>query len=156
LPQGIGSGSWVRAEFIAGRLQLSTAERRGRVANLLVQRLTGSDLRACSGAIAAAESMQAAERPSSQPVPVFADAPDAPHQFAYLEETDRSPQNELAANLPVDPALAETGKLVELDAVLSPADRRGPPIRIAVGQVAPARAVPERLHYTLAFAANAQ
>ena len=154
LPQGIGSGSWVRAEFIAGRLQLSTAERRGRVANLLIQRLTGSDLKACSDA--AAETMQVAERPSSQPVPVFADAPDAQHQFEYIEETGRSPQNELAANLPVDPSLAETGKLVELDAVLSPADRRGPPTRIAVGQVAPERAVPERLHYTLAFAVNAQ
>ena len=100
--------------------------------------------------------MQVAERPSSQPVPVFADAPDAQHQFEYIEETGRSPQNELAANLPVDPSLAETGKLVELDAVLSPADRRGPPTRIAVGQVAPERAVPERLHYTLAFAVNAQ
>jgi hypothetical protein len=27
LPQSIASGSWIRAEFIGGRLQLSTAER---------------------------------------------------------------------------------------------------------------------------------
>lgn len=156
LPQTIASGSWIRAEFIGGRLQLSTAERHGRVSNLLILRLGAADLRACSGAIAAPEPLQVSARASSQPVPIFADAPDAPHLFEYLEETGERPPNELAANLPVDPLSGEARKLVELDAVVSPAGRQSAPMRIAVGQVAPERGVPERLHYTLAFAVNAQ
>jgi hypothetical protein len=154
LPQA--SGSWMRAEFIAGQLQLSTVERRARVSNLLILRLAASNLRSCSNPISAAEPLQVAERAPSQPVPVFAEAPDARYASGYLEETRERPPNELAANLPVDRAWGATGKLVELDAVLNAGDRQGPPVRIPVGQVAPERGVPERLHYSLAFAVNAQ
>ena len=156
LPQSIASGSWIRAEFIAGKLQLSTVERHGRMSNLLILRLVASDLRTCSNPIAAAQLLRVPERTSSQPIPVFADAPDAPHLFEYLEETGERPPNELAANLPSDPSPGQTGKLAELDAVVSSADHQSVPMRIAVGQVAPERGVPERLHYTLAFAVNAQ
>jgi hypothetical protein len=156
LPQSIASGSWIRAEFVAGRLQLSTTVRHGLLSNLLILRLAASDLRSCSSAIATAEPLRVTERTSSQPVPVFADAPDASHLFEYLEETSERPPNELAANLPTDPSLGETRKLLELDAVMSPADRQSAPMRIAVGQVAPERGIPERLHYTLAFGVNAQ
>jgi len=45
---------------------------------------------------------------------------------------------------------------VELDAVIGSADQQESPMRIAVGQVAPERGIPERAHYSLAFAANAQ
>jgi hypothetical protein len=141
---------WRPAPVIDGRT------RHGRESNLLILRLGAADLRACSGAIAGAEPLQVSERASSQPVPVFADAPDAPHLFEYLEETGERPPNELAANLPVDPLLGAARKLVELDAVVSPAGRQSAPMRIAAGQVAPERGVPERLHYTLAFAINAQ
>jgi hypothetical protein len=45
---------------------------------------------------------------------------------------------------------------VELDWVIAAADRSSAPIRVAVGQVGAARGIPERLHYTIAFAADAR
>ena len=45
---------------------------------------------------------------------------------------------------------------MELDAAIGSADQQGSPIRIPVGQVAPERGIPERSHYSLAFAGNAQ
>ncbi|HEY1259947.1 MAG TPA: hypothetical protein VGF34_11915 [Stellaceae bacterium] len=156
LPPVVAAGSWIRAEFVAGRLQLSTNERRGRVSNLRVLRFAGADLRGCAAAMAAAETIRLPQRASSQPLPVFADRADGPQLLEYLEETADRPPNELAANLPVDPSLGDARKLVELDWVVGAADRSSAPIRVAVGQVGAARGIPERLHYTLAFDAAAR
>jgi hypothetical protein len=155
LPAPFAGGSWVRAEFVSGRLQLATTERRGPMSSLRVLRLDGSDLRHCADAIAAKEPASIPLRASSQPAPVFTDAAGGPQMFEYLEETAERAGNPAAANLPVDPELTEPPKLVVLDAVVNGIDRPGTPVRIAVGQVAPERGLPERLHYTIGFAANA-
>jgi hypothetical protein len=155
LLQNIASRSWMRAEFIAGQLQISAVEHHGLKSALRVLRLDASQLRVCPSSIAATEPVPVAERVLSQPLPVFSDAPGAPQVFDYLEESANSAPNELAANLPIDPSRAEAAKLVELDAVIGLADHRSSPTRIAVGQVAPERGIPERLHYTVAIAANA-
>ncbi len=155
LPSSIASG-WTRTEFVGGRLQISTAERHNLTSSLRVLALDAMHLRACSSAIQAAAALQIPERPLSQPVPVFLDAPDLPQSYAYLEETAKPVPNELSANLPVDPSRSEAGKLVELDAVVSLPDRQGQPVHAPVGQVSPQRGVPERLHYTIAAAANAE
>lgn len=156
LPPAVAAGSWIRAEFVAGRLQLSTNERHGAVSNLRVLRLDAADLRGCSDAIAAAETVRLPQRASSQPVPVFADRADGPQLLEYLEETAGRPPNELAANLPVDPSRGDARTLVELDWIVGAADRQSAPIRVAVGQIGAARGIPERLHYTLAFDAAAR
>jgi hypothetical protein len=88
-------------------------------------------------------------------VPAFSDADGLPQRYDYLEETSGPAPNEFAANLPADPSRIGPGKRVELDAVIGSADQQDAPIRIAVGQVAPERGIPERVHFTLAFAANA-
>jgi hypothetical protein len=150
------SGSWIRAEYVAGRLQISTTERHDLKSSLRVLRLDASNLRACSAPISAAEALHVPERPFSQPVPVFSEAPDRPRSYEYLEETSKPVPNELGANLPVDPSRPEAGQPTELDAVVSLPDREGQLVHIAVGQVSPERGVPERLHYTIAAAANAE
>jgi hypothetical protein len=156
LPAAFVGGSWVRAEFVSGRLQLTTTEHRGRVSSVRVLRLDGSDLRRCADAIAATEPVNIPLRASSQPAPMFADTAGGPQLFEYLEETAERAGDVAAANLPVDPTLTEPPpRLVELDAVVDAIDRPGMPVRIAVGQVAPERGLPQRLHYTIAFAANA-
>ena len=129
LPPAVAAGSWIRAEFVAGRLQLSTNERHGAVSNLRVLRLDAADLRGCSDAIAAAETVRLPQRASSQPVPVFADRADGPQLLEYLEETAGRPPNELAANLPVDPSRGDARTLVELDWIVGAADRQSAPIR---------------------------
>ena len=156
LPASIASGSWIRTEFVGGRLQISTAERHNLTSSLRVLALDATHLRACSSAIQAVAALQIPERPLSQPVPVFSDALNLPQSYAYLEQTGKPVPNELSANLPVDPSRGEPGKLVELDAVLSLPERQGQPVHAAVGQVSPERGIPERLHYTIASAANAE
>jgi hypothetical protein len=157
LPPSFTSGAWVRTEFIAGRLQLSVTERQvpmterqGPTSSLRVLRLDAADLRGCSS-IGSKDLLRVPGRAGSQPMPAFSDSEDLPQRYDYLEET-----NELAANLPADPSRIESGKLVELDAVIGSADQQEAPVRIAVGQVAPERGIPERAHYSLAFAANVQ
>lgn len=157
LPPSITSGSWIRAEFVGGRLQLSTVERHELKSSLRLMRLDASDLRACSGgAVLAAEVLQVPERPFSQPVPVFSEAPDVPQSYEYLEETSEPVPNDLSANLPVDPSRTDPGKLVELDALVGLPEGQGQPAHIAVGQVSPERGIPERLHYSIASVANAE
>ncbi|MBV8456716.1 MAG: hypothetical protein JO122_08910 [Acetobacteraceae bacterium] len=161
LPASITSGSWIRTEFIGGRLQIATTQRHELKSSLQLMRLDASDLRACSSnAVLAAEVLQVPERPFSQPVPVFSEAPDVPQSYEYLEETAELVPNDLGANLPVDPSRGDPsrtdpGKLVELDALVG-LPGQGQPARIAVGQVPPARGIPERLHYSIASAANAE
>jgi hypothetical protein len=156
LPTAIVGGSWIRAEFVSGRLQLSTTERHGPMSSLRVLRLDGSDLRRCADAIAVLEPLSIPLRSSSRPAPVFTDTAGEAQMFEYLKETDEPlRENAAAANLPVDPALKNPPKLVVLDAVLDTIERPDAPLRIAVGQVAPERGIPERLHYTIGFAANA-
>ncbi len=163
LPASFTSGAWIRTEFIAGRLQLSVTERQvplterhGLTASLRVLRLDAADLRDYQLGIAAKDPLRVPGRPGTQPMPAFSDAEGLPKLYDYLEQTLEPAPNELAANLPTDPSRLELGKLVELDAVVGSADQQGSPTRIAVGQVAPERGIPERAHYTLAFAANAQ
>jgi hypothetical protein len=163
LPPNFRSGTWIRPEFIAGRLQLSVTERQipstepqGRTSGLSVLRLDAADLRDCPSSIASRDPLRIPGRVGSQPVPAFSDAEGLPQRYGYLEETSGPAPNELAANLPPDPSRILPGKLVELDAVIGSTDQQEPPIRIAVGQVTPERGIPERAHYTLAFAANAQ
>jgi hypothetical protein len=155
LPPSITSGSWIRTEFVGGRLQISTAERHESKSSLRLIRLDASQLRACSSAVFAAEIQQLPERPFSQPVPVFSEASDVPQSYEYLEDTSEPVPNDLGANLPVDPSRADPGRLVELDALVGLLEQ-GPPARIAVGQVSPERGIPERLHYSIASAANAE
>ena len=149
------SGSWIRAEYVAGRLQISATERNDLKSSLHVFRLDASHLRGCA-AFSAAQALQVPERPFSQPVPVFSEAPDLPRFYEYLEETSKPVPDELSANLPVDPSRADSGKPVELDAIVSLPSREGQPAHIAVGQVAPERGIPERLHYTVTSAVNAE
>ena len=149
------SGSWMRAEYVAGQLQISTTERHDLKSSLWVLGLEASHLRACA-TISAAEALQVPERGLAQPVPVFSEAPNLPHFYAYLEEPSKAVPNELGANLPVDPSRTEAGNLLELDAVVSLTDREGQPAHIAVGQVSPERGIPERLRYTIASAVNAE
>jgi hypothetical protein len=163
LPPSFTSGAWIRTEFIAGRLQLSVTERQvplterqGPTSSLRVLRLDAADLRGCLSGIASKDPLRVPGRAGSQPMPAFSDAEGLPQRYDYLEETSALVANELAANLPPDPSRIESGKLVELDAVIGAADQQESPIRIAVGQVAPERGIPERAHYSLAFAANAQ
>jgi hypothetical protein len=163
LPSIFRFGTWIRAEFIAGRLQLSVAERQvlsierqGRTSSLRVLRLDAADLRDCLSSIASRDPLRIPERVGSPPVPAFSDADGLPQRYDYLEETSGPAPNELAPNLPPDPSRIGPGKLVELDAVIGSADQQDAPIRIAVGQVAPERWIPERVHFTLAFAANAE
>jgi hypothetical protein len=152
LPPSITSGSWIRAEFVGGRLQISTAERHELKLSLRLIRLDASDLRACSGgAVLAAEVLQLPERPFSQQlVPVFSEAPDMPQSFEYLEETSEPVPNDLGANLPIDPSRTDPERLVELDALVGLPEREGGVARIAVGQVSPDRGIPGRLHYSIA------
>jgi hypothetical protein len=90
-------------------------------------------------------------------MPAFSDTEGLPTLYEYLEPTADPAPNELAANLPADPSRIQSEAFVELDAVIGSADEPGlPSRRIAVGQVARERGIPERAHYTLAFAANAQ
>ncbi|HWX28949.1 MAG TPA: hypothetical protein VNZ53_16105 [Steroidobacteraceae bacterium] len=149
------SGSWMRAEFVAGGLQISVTERHDLKSSLRVLRLGASQLRACA-AISAAEALQIPERPFSRPVPVFSEAPDLPRSYGYLEESSKAVPNELGANLPVDPSRLGPGKPIELDAVVSIPEQEGRLVHIAVGQISPERGVPERLHYTIASAANSE
>jgi len=100
--------------------------------------------------------LQVPGRAGLQPMPAFSEAEGLPQLYDYLEHTLEAPPNELAANLPLDPSRIESAKLVELDAVIGSADQQSSPIRIAVGQVNPERGIPERVHYSLSFAANAQ
>jgi hypothetical protein len=162
LPSIFTSGTWIRPEFITGRLQLSVAERQvpsierqGRTSSLRVLRLEAADLRDCRSSIASRDPLRIPGRVGSPPMPAFSDADGLPHRYDYLEETSGPAPNELATNLPPDPTRIESGKLVELDAVIGSTDQQDSPIRIAVGQVAPERGIPERVHFTLAFAANA-
>ena len=163
LPPSFTSAAWVRTEFIAGRLQLSVTERQvplterqGPTSSLRVLRMDASDLRDCRSSIASKDPLRVPGRAGSQPMPAFSDAEDLPQRYDYLEETSVPAPNELAADLPSDPSRIESRKLVELDAVMGSADHRDLPMRIAVGQVAPERGIPERAHYTVAFTANAQ
>jgi len=163
LPSSFASGAWIRTEFIAGRLQLSVTERQvplterqGPTSSLRVLRLDAADLRGCLSGNPSKDPLRIPGRAGSQPMPAFSDAEDLPQRYDYLEETSAPAANELAANLPPDPSRIESGKLVELDAVIGSADQQESPMRIAVGQVAPERGIPERAHYSLAFAANAQ
>lgn len=163
LPPNFRSGSWIRTEFIAGRLQLSVVERQvplterqGPTSSLRVLRLDAADLRGCGGSIASKDPLQVPGRAGLQPMPAFSEAEGLPQLYDYLEHTLEAPPNELAANLPLDPSRIESAKLVELDAVIGSADQQSSPIRIAVGQVNPERGIPERVHYSLSFAANAQ
>jgi len=156
LPANIATGSWIRAEFHGGQLQVSTVERHDLTSSLQVLGLDGPRLRGCSSAIAAAPSLVVPERPFSQPLPVFAEAADSPLSYAYLEETGKPAPSQLGANLPVDPSRSEPGTPVELDAVINLPGRGGQPLHAAVGQVSPERGIPERLHYTLTSAANAE
>jgi len=157
LPSSMTSGSWIRAEFAAGRLQISTTERHDLKSSLRLIRLDASHLRACSGgAILAAEVLQVPERPFSQPVPVFPQIPGMLQSYEYLEETSEPVPNDLGADLPVDPSRSDPGKLVELDALIGLPGRQDKPAHIAAGQVSPERGIPERLHYSTAFAANAE
>ena len=144
------SGSWTRAEFVAGGLQIFVTERHDLKSSLRVFRLDASHLRACA-AISAADALQIPERPFSQPVPVFSEAPDVPQFYEYLEESSKAVPN---ANLPVDPSRPDAGKPIELDAVVSLPKQEGRLVHIAVGQVSPDRGIPARLHYTIASAAN--
>jgi len=163
LPPSFTSGAWIRTEIISGRLQLSVTERQvplterqGPISSLRVFRMDASDLRDCPGGIAPKDPLRIPGRAGSQPVPAFSDAEDLPQLYDYLEATSEPAPNDLAANLPPDPSRIESGRLVELDAVIGSADQQALPIRIAVGQVALERGIPERVHYTIAFAANAQ
>jgi hypothetical protein len=149
------SVSWIRAEYVAGGLQISTTERHDLKSSLQVFRLDASHLRGCA-AVSAAQALQVPERPFSQPVPVFSEAPDLPRFYEYLEETSKPVPDELSANLPVDPSRTDSGKPVELDVVVSLPGREGQPAHIAVGQIAPERGIPERLHYTITSAVNAE
>jgi len=162
LPPSFTSGAWIRTEFIAGRLQLLVTERQvpltelqGPTSSLRALRLDAADLRGCLSDIASKDPLRIV-RAGSQPMPAFSDAEGLPQRYGYLEETSAPEPKELAANLPVDPSRIDLGKPVELDAVIGSAEQQDSPIRIAVGQVAPGRGIPERLHYTMAFAANAQ
>jgi hypothetical protein len=146
------SGSWMRAEFVAGGLQISVTERRDLKSSLRLLRMDASHLRACA-TISAAEALQIQERPFSQPVPVFSEAPDLPQFYGYLEESSKAVPN---ANLPVDPSRPDAGKPIELDAVVSLPKQEGRLVHIAVGRVSPQRGIPERLHYTIASAANSE
>jgi hypothetical protein len=156
LPSSITLGGWMRAEFVAGRLQVSTVERRQEVAKARMLRLDASQLAVCPDTVLQVEPLRLPDRAPSRPLPVFSDAPDQPQRFDYLEENAGPAPSKLAANLPVDPSRADPHNLVELDAIIGSADRQTVPNRIAVGQVAPERGVPERLHYTLALPANAE
>jgi hypothetical protein len=149
------SGSWMRAEYVAGRLQISITLRHDLKSSIRVVRLDASHLRDCA-ALPAAEALQVPERPFSQPVPVFSEASDLPRFYEYLEETSKPVPDELSANLPVDPSRTDSGKPIELDAVVSLSGREGEPAHIAVGQISPERGIPERLHYTITSAANAE
>jgi hypothetical protein len=151
LSSSMTSGSWIRGEFVGGRLQLSTVVRHESKSSLRILRIDASQLRTCT--TAEAEPLQIPDRPFSQPLPVFSEAPEMLQLYNYLEATSRPARNELAANLPIDPSRADPGKPVQLDAVIGAADGHGR-AHIAVGQIAPERGIPERLHYTLAFAAN--
>lgn len=163
LPPNIRSAPWIRTEFIAGQLQLSVTERQmplterqGPTSSLRVLRLDAGDIRDCRSRITSRDPLRVPGRTGSQPMPAFSDVEDLPRRYDYLEETSAPAPNELAANLPSDPSRIATGKLVELDAVIGSADQQETPMRIAVGQVAPERGIPERAHYSLAFAANAE
>jgi hypothetical protein len=145
----------MRAEYVAGRLQISTTERQDLKSSLRVFGLDASHLRACA-VLSAAEALQIPARPFSQPVPVFSEAPDLSRFYEYLEETSKPVPNELSANLPIDPSRPEGGKPVELDAVVGLPDRESQLFHIAVGQVSPERGVPERLHYTITSAVNSE
>jgi hypothetical protein len=163
LPPSFTSGAWIRTEFIGGRLQLSVTERQvpmterqGPTSSLRVLRLEAVDLQDCRVSIASKDPLRVPGRTGLQPMPGFSDADDLPQRYDYLEQTSEPAPDNLAANLPSDPSLIEPGKLVELDAVIGSADRQESPMRIAVGQVAPERGLPERAHYSVAFAGNAQ
>jgi hypothetical protein len=163
LPPSFTSAAWIRAEFIAGRLQLSvtqrqvpSTERQGPTSSLRVLRLDAADLRVCHDSIAAKDPLRVPGRAGVQPTPAFLDAEDLPQLYDYLEQTSKPVPSEFAANLPSDPSRIDSGKLVELDAVIGSADQQGSPNRIAVGQVALERGIPERAHYSVAFAANAR
>jgi hypothetical protein len=155
LPPIFTSGTWIRPEFIAGRLQLSVTHRQGLASSLRVSRFDAADLRDCLSSIASRDPLRIPGRIGSQPEPAFSETQDLPQLYAYLEETSVPAPNEFAAYLAPDASRIRPGKLVELDAVIGSADQQDAPIRIAVGQVAAERGIPERAHFTLAFAANA-
>jgi hypothetical protein len=136
--------------------QVPLTERQGPTSSLRVLRLDAANLRGCGGSIASKDPLQVPGRAGLQPMPAFSEAEGLPQLYDYLEHTLEAPPNELAANLPLDPSRIESAKLVELDAVIGSADQQSSPIRIAVGQVNPERGIPERVHYSLSFAANAQ
>jgi len=145
-----------RLQLLVTERHVPLTERQGTTSSLRALRLDADDLRGCLSGIASKDPLRVPGRAGSQPMPAFSDAEGLPQRYDYLEETTAPAANELAANLPPDPSRIESGKLVELDAVIGSADQQESPIRIAVGQVASERGVPERAHYSLAFAANTQ
>ncbi len=150
LPASFMSSGWINTEFVAGLLQLSVTERQRRASNRLVLRLDAADLRGCDSSIAAKRPLRVERRAGSRLMPAFSDTEDLPQRYGYLEQPAERGSNEIAANLPLDPSLLGSGKPIELEAVIGRIDDQGSPMRIAVGRIAP-----ERAHYSLAFAANA-
>jgi hypothetical protein len=153
LPAEIASGSWARADFAGGQLEISTPARHNLTPGQWILWLDAARLRVCASAISGAETVQV---PHSLPGPVFADMPSLTHAYAYLEAISKPVPDDLSPSMARDPTGALLSTPVELDAVVSLPERPGQSVRMAVGQVSPERGIAERLHYTAAFAANAE
>jgi hypothetical protein len=153
LPPEIGAGSWLRGDFVGGRLQVSTMQRQGTKSRLLLTRLDAAQLRACSPSRAAPARLRIVERSAQQPLPRFADVAAGPQLYEHFEETANPAHG---ARLAAEPIGAAPWRPVQLDAVIGSIDAETAPLRIAVGRVAPRQELSERFDYTLAAAVNAR